>query len=97
MLRTIQTNKKLGKAQRMELTQNTIQVNFLIMKENETKIYLGDVIGNNVSKDQIFNKALNNIKKLGEKLLKEDIGIHGRIIVASTLLVAKIPSVSWGY
>ena len=81
---------KLGKAQQMKLTQRQMQVKFSIMKENETGTYLGDVISNNISKEQTYNKALNNIEKLGEKWIKENIGIHGRTIVANTLLIAKL-------
>ena len=43
-----------------------------------------------LQKKQTFNTALTGIEKLGEKWLKENIGIHRRIIVANTQLTAKI-------
>jgi len=40
---------KLGKVQRKEVNQSTINVNFSIMKANKTETYVSDVIDNNVS------------------------------------------------
>ena len=63
---------------------------FTIMGDNETENYLGDVIGNEVTEEITYNKVITGIVNLGEKWLKEQIGIHGRTIVANTLLQAKI-------
>ena len=60
------------------------------MKDEDSETYLGDVIGNNVTENQTFDKVLLGIEKLGEKWLKENIGIYGRTIVTNTLLTAKI-------
>ena len=39
---------KLGKSTRKNITQATLRVNFVIMKEGENEAYLGDIIGNTV-------------------------------------------------
>ena len=67
------------------------------MKEGENEAYLGDIIGNNLSENDTFNKALIGIEKLGQTWLRQIIGIYGRTIVANTLLTAKLshrPSVN---
>ena len=48
------------------------------------------MIGNEVTEEMTYNKAITGIVNLGAKWLKEHIGIHGRTIVANTLLQAKI-------
>ena len=81
---------KLGKARTKNVTKALMKVNFTIMKENDNETYLGDIIGNNVTEEQTFDKAIKGMEKLGEKWLKEIVGIHGRTIVANTLLTSKI-------
>ena len=49
------------------------------MKEGENEAYLGDIIGNTVSENDTFNKALIGIEKLGQTWLRENIGIYGKI------------------
>ena len=44
-----------------------MQTNFTIMKEGNSEIYLGDIIGNTVTEGDIFNVAIQGIEKLGEK------------------------------
>ena len=60
------------------------------MKDGENKRYLGDLIGNNVAENQMFDKVIHGIENLGETWLKENIDIYGRKIVTNTLLIAKI-------
>ena len=48
------------------------------------------MIGNIVPESKTFDKALNGIDILGEKWLKEHVGIYGRVIVANTLLQEKL-------
>ena len=60
------------------------------MKEGKNEAYLGDIIGNTVSENDTFNKALIGIEKLGQTWLRDNIGIYGRTIVANTLLTAKL-------
>ena len=81
---------KLGKARTKHVTSRTLNVNFTIMEDGKNETYLGDTIGNNVTEEQTFGKALKGIKMLGTKWHKQNIGIHGRTIVANTLLTAKI-------
>ena len=47
------------------------------MKEGENEAYLGDIIGNTVSENDTFNKALIRIETLGQTWLRENIGIYG--------------------
>ena len=63
-----------------------MKVNFTVMEENETENYLGDVIGNMVTEENTFEKALRGIDSLGAKWLKEKVGLYGRPIVANILL-----------
>ena len=65
-------------------------VNFTIMDNNANKTYLGNIINNCVTKTQTFDKTVQGIEKLGIKWIQENIGIHGRAIVAKNLLTAKI-------
>ena len=67
-----------------------MKVNFTIMKEDKNEKYLGDVIGNSVIEGQTFDTAIKGMEKLGERWLKENVGINGGTIVANTLLTAKI-------
>ena len=60
------------------------------MKEGENEAYLGVIIGNTVSENDTFNKALIGIERLGQTWLRENIGIYGRTIVSNTLLIAKL-------
>ena len=81
---------KLGKARRKNITQANINVNFTSMEETETEDYLGYLIGSIVPESKTFDKALTGIDILGEKWLKEHVGIYGRVIVANTLLQEKL-------
>ena len=74
----------------MDISQKTFNVNFTIMKDTNNETYLGDVIGNNVTKDQTFNKPLQGMEKLSTMWLKEHVEMSGQMIVANTLLTAKI-------
>ncbi len=60
------------------------------MEDNDNEIYLGDIIGNNVTEAQTFDKPLQGIKKWGNMWIKENIGIQGQTILDNTLLTAKI-------
>ena len=60
------------------------------MTETENETYLGDIIGNEVSEGQTFDKINQGIEKLGDKWIQENVGIYGCTIVANTLLTAKI-------
>ena len=81
---------KLGKARSKHVTVATLNIKFTIIEDGANETYLGDTIGNNVTEEQTFGKALKSIKTLGNKWHKQNIGIHGRTIVANTLLTAKI-------
>ena len=65
-------------------------VNFTIMHWNKTEKYLGYIIGNIVTENDIFDSELKGIEKLGLKWLMENIGIHERTTVKNILLLAKL-------
>jgi hypothetical protein len=81
---------RLGKMRREKMTNKEIGVNFEIMKDDDTEVYLGDVIGNTVGNDERFGEVLEKTEKLGEKWNKEMIGVYGRAIVANTLMLSKL-------
>ena len=81
---------KLGKARRRNITKTHMNTNFTIMEDTETENYLGDIIGNIVTEEETYEKAIRGIETLGAKWLKEHIGVQGRTIVANTLLQAKL-------
>ena len=47
-------------------------------------------MSNNVTEEQTFHKPLQEMEKLSTMWLKENVGMSGCIIVANTLLTAKI-------
>ena len=59
------------------------------MANSTNKTYLSNIIGNCVTEEQTFDKAVQGIKNLGNKYIQENIGIYGRTIVANTILTAK--------
>ena len=81
---------RLGPAATKTLTKTDTQVKFIIMEDKETEKYLGDIIGNNVTEDDTFGHLLESVEKLGNRWLKEHIGIYGRTIVANSLMQAKL-------
>jgi len=81
---------KLGSARTRNITKTHMNTNFTIMEDTETENYLGDIIGNVVTEEETYEKAIRGIETLGAKWLKENIGIKGRTIVANTLLQAKL-------
>lgn len=60
------------------------------MGEEDDKKYLGDIIGKYKTEEKTFGGILEKMTKLGEKWNKERMRIHGRTIVANTLLIAKL-------
>ena len=81
---------KLGRARKRNITKTHMDTNFTIMKDTDTENYLGDIIGNIVTEEETYEKAIRGIETLGAKWLKEHIGVQGRTIVANTLLQAKL-------
>ena len=67
-----------------------MKTNFTVMEDNESEKYLGDMIGNMVTEEQTYDKTLEGIEKLGKQWIKQNIGIHGRTIVANVLLQSKM-------
>ena len=65
-----------------------IGVDFEIMEDTDTEVYLGDVTGNNVTDEARWEEPLKKLRKKGEDWNRENIGIHGRAIVANTILTA---------
>ena len=53
---------KLSKERTKNVTQTSMKVNFTIMKENENETYLGNIIGNNITDEQMFDKAIRGIE-----------------------------------
>ena len=60
------------------------------MADAENETCLGDVVGNSLAEETTWEKSLKGIEKIGEKLSKENARTRGWMIVASTLLQAKI-------
>ena len=58
---------KLGKARTENVTKANLNVNFTITKDGENETYLGDVIGNTITENQTFDKAIYGKEKLGER------------------------------
>ena len=85
---------KLDKARTNNETNELLNVNFTIMQYDENETYLGGIIGNNVTEIQTFQKPLQGMEKLGDRWLKECIGIYGREIVSNVLLTAKVTNIA---
>ena len=81
---------RIGSGRRRHLTPANMKTNFTIMEDNESEKYLGDMIGNMVTEEQTYDKTLEGIEKLGKQWIKQNIGIHGRTIVANVLLQSKM-------
>ena len=81
---------KLGKARRRNITKTHMNTNFTIMEDTETEKYLGDIVGNIVTEEETYEKAIRGIEILGAKWLKEHMGVQGRTIVTNTLLQPKL-------
>ena len=79
---------RLGKTRTQTMTNKSIGVDFEIMEDTDTEIYLGDVTGNEVTDEQRWDEPLKRLQKKGDRWNRADIGIYGRAIIANTILTA---------
>ena len=64
---------KIGSTRKQVMTNTQIGVKLTILKEGAREKYLGDVIGNEVTEEQRFDKATEKMKKVGARWNRENI------------------------
>ena len=78
---------KFRKTRKREISRKQMGVDFGI---EEKEVYLGDVIGGDVTEAERYDDILDAIEKTGQRWNREDIGVFGQALVANTLLLGKI-------
>ena len=58
---------KIGSTRKQVMTNTQIGVKFTILKEGAREKYLGDVIGNEVTEEQRFDKNTEKMEKVGDR------------------------------
>jgi hypothetical protein len=83
---------RLGKMREKQIEQKlkAMEVEFSLMKSEDSENYLGDVIGGEVKEEERFEGKIEEMKKLGKKWKALNIGYYGRVIVANTLMLPKV-------
>ena len=73
------------------MTNKQIGLKFKILEEkDEETVYLGDLIGNEVTENQRLDKHIEKIRKKGERWNREQITVYGRALVCNTLMMPVI-------
>jgi endonuclease/exonuclease/phosphatase family metal-dependent hydrolase len=80
----------IGSNKGAELNFKQQGIEFEVMKETQVEKYLGSQVGNSVSETDRFKDPLEKSKKTSARWSRENISMHGRVLVANTVLLSKI-------
>ena len=80
----------LGGARKRGLTKEQLGVEFTVLEEGGIEKYLGDLVGNKVTEEQMFKKGLEKMVEVGDRWNREDLTVYGKALVANTLLLATV-------